>query len=76
MKNITRHTGTLKIIRRLNSSYNGNPRYLLSIDGFNCRTQVDSMHGYAITNYDNCEVTATIGTHYKNATLNTLNKKG
>lgn len=72
MKNITQHTGTLKIIKRLDSSYYGNPRYLLSIDGFTCRTAIDSMLGYSVTNYDGKEVTATIGTHYNNATLDTL----
>ena len=74
MKNITRHTGTLNIIKRLDNSTFGNPRYLLSIDGFTCRTMVDSMHAYEITNYDGREVSATIGTHYKHATLNTIQK--
>lgn len=72
MKNITQHKGTLHIIKRLNSSYFGNPRYLLSIDGFTCRTAVDSMFGYSVTNWDGKEVIATIGTHYNNATLDTL----
>ena len=72
MRNLTVHTGTLNIIRRLESSSNGNPRYLLSIDGFTCRTMVDAMHGYEVTNYDGREVSATIGTHYRKSTLNTL----
>ena len=73
MKNITRHNGILHIIKRLDNSRNGNPRYLLSVDGFTCRTMVDSTHGYEVTNYEGCEVTATIGTHYRQATLNTVN---
>ena len=69
MHNITSHKGTLNIIKRLASSYNGNPRYLLTVDGFKCRTGVDSSHGYCVTNYNGREVTATIGTHYGQATL-------
>ena len=72
MNNITQHTGTLKVIMRLDNSYYGNPRYLLSIDGFTCRTMVNSSHGYEITNYDGKQVVATIGTHYRAATLNTI----
>lgn len=72
MKNITRHIGRLEIIERLPSSSNGNPRYLISVDGFTCRTQVDSSHGYSITNYAGEIVEATIGTHYGSATLNTI----
>lgn len=72
MKNITQHKGILKIIKRLESSYFGNPRYLLSVDGVTCRTAVDSSLGYSVTNHDGKEVIATIGTHYNNATLDTL----
>lgn len=76
MKNISAHKGTLNVIRRLDNSRNGNPRYLVSIDGFTCRTMVDSMIAYAITNYDRKEVSATIGTHYRQATLNTIKPIG
>jgi hypothetical protein len=72
MKNITGHTGLLEIIERLPSSANGNPRYLLRVDGWTCRTAVDSSLGYSVTNYDGKRVAATIGTHYGNATLDTL----
>lgn len=72
MKNITRHTGTLEVITRLPSSANGNPRYLLRVDGFTCRTAVDSSLGYKVTNFDGKRVTATIGTHYGKATLNSV----
>lgn len=72
MKNITSHTGILKIISRLDSSYYGNPRFLISIDGFKCKTSVDSMYGYSIQNYEGKQVKATIGTHYNSATLNSL----
>ena len=74
MKNINRHEGTVHILKRLDNSSNGNPQYLLSIDGVTCRTQVDSMHGYEVPNYDNRSVVATIGTHYQHATLNTIAK--
>ena len=69
MHNITSHRGQLNIIKRLASSSNGNPRYLLTVDGFRCRTGVDSMHGYEVSNYDGRQVMATIGTHYGQATL-------
>jgi hypothetical protein len=72
MRNVTRHTGKLEIIKRLPSSFNGNPRYLLRIDGFTCKTSVDSMQAYCVTNYDNKQVIATIGTHYGTATLDSL----
>lgn len=74
MKNVTRHTGTLEIVSRLPSSANGNPRYLLRVDGFTCRTAVDSSHAYEVTNFDGKRVEATIGTHFGVATLDTLRK--
>jgi hypothetical protein len=74
MKNITRHTGKLEIIERLPSSYYGNPRYLLRVDGFTCCTAVDSSLGYSVTNYDGQQVTATIGTHYGRATLDNIGR--
>lgn len=72
MKNITTHTGKLEVIERLNNSVNGNPRYLLRIDGFTCRTAPDSDYGYGVTNFDGQQVVATIGTYYGTATLNSL----
>jgi hypothetical protein len=72
MKNITRHQGKLEIVERLPSSINGNPRYLLRVDGWTCRTPVDSGLGYCITNYNGKDVEATIGSHYGVATLATV----
>jgi hypothetical protein len=72
MKNTTRHQGKLEIIQRLKGSINGNPRYLIRIDGFTCKTPVDSMYGYSVPNFDGKEVIATIGTHYGTATLDSL----
>jgi hypothetical protein len=72
MKNVTRHQGKLEIIKRLASSINGNPRYLISIDGFTCKTPVDSGYGYSVTNYNGKEVIAYIGTHYNVSTLDSL----
>lgn len=71
MKNLTQHKGLLEILTRMDSSANGNPRFLIRIDGFKCVTGVDSMLGYSIQNYEGREVIATIGTHYGRATLNT-----
>jgi hypothetical protein len=76
MRNITRHTGTLDIINRLPSSANGNPRFLLKVDGWTCRTSVDCQLGYSVQNYDGKQVEATIGTHYGKPTLMALQTKG
>ena len=72
MKNVSRHQGKLEVLKRLPSSLNGNPRYLIRIDGFTCKTAVDSMHGYSVTNFNGKEVIATIGTHYGTQTLDSL----
>ena len=69
MKNITRHTGIVSDLKRLPSSYMGNPRYSFMIDGHTVTTAVDSMHGYGITNYENKQVIVTAGTHYNKLTL-------
>lgn len=70
MKNVTKHTGTLHIIERDNNSgNNGNPRYVVTLDGYTCRTAIDSSLGYSITNYDGKEVSALIGTHYGTVTI-------
>ena len=74
MKNLSQHIGILEIIRREPSSINGNPRYLLRIDGFTCYTAPDAMLGYAITNYDGKTVQATIGTYYGKPTLYQITK--
>ena len=69
MKNTTEHTGKLEIIQRLPSSVNGNPRYLVRVDGLTCRTSPDAMLAYGITNDDNTIVTASIGMHYGHTTI-------
>lgn len=74
MKNLTKHTGLFEIIERLPSSKNGNPRYLVRVDGFTCRTPVDSQIGYSAQNFDGQIVSATIGTHYGVATLASIKK--
>lgn len=72
MKNITCHRGLLEIQKRLPSSTNGNPRYLVRIDGFTCRTKPDSAHAYDVQNFDGQQVRAEIGTHFGRATVNNL----
>ena len=69
MKNITRHVGTLRQLKRLPSSVFGNPRYQGYVAGFHFRTRVDSAFAYTITNYLNERVIVEIGTHYGYATL-------
>ena len=72
MKNITQHQGKLEIVERLNNSRNGNPRFIVRIDGVKCYTPVDSLYGYIVSNFKDKEVIATIGTHYGNPTLHSL----
>jgi len=72
MKNITRHTGTVERLKRMESSANGNPRFSFTIDGYDVATGIDAMHGYAIQNFEGKECVATIGTHYGRLTLNSI----
>jgi hypothetical protein len=72
MKNITAAIGVLNIIKRLTSSRNGNPRYLLTVDGWTCATQPDSGYAYMIDSLDGKFVNATIGSHYGVLTLNSI----
>lgn len=64
MKNRRVISGVLNIIKRLPSSLNGNPRYLVMIGEHRCRTKANSSCGYVITNYRGEHVTATVGDHY------------
>jgi hypothetical protein len=77
MKNITRHTGTLRLIERMKNSSNGNPQFMLWIDqgngtGWKFRTPANSMMAYGIDGYLDKKVTVTIGTHYGCATLDSV----
>ena len=72
MKNCRRHTGTLEIIKRMDNSINGNPRYMLKVDGWTCYTAPDSMYGYSVTNHDGKQVEAIIGTYYGKPTIDQL----
>ena len=72
MKNITRHTGTLQLVERLNNSRNGNPRYKLLCDGYVFVTAPDSAHGYGVPNFFDKEVEITIGTYYGKRTMDTI----
>ena len=72
MKNQTVHLGRFEVVRRLPSSSNGNPRYLLRVDGWTCRTAPDSGLAYNIGKYDRRQVEAIIGTYYGKATLQSV----
>ncbi len=69
MKNISIHTGILNVIKREQTSVNGNPRYCIFIDGVTCYTAPDSTLGYSITNYDGKNVSCEIGTYYGKPTI-------
>jgi len=80
MKNITEHTGTIDTIERMESSRNGNPRYMVTVREDNggyiqaCTTQ-DSSLGYTIKNYKDGErVRVAIGTHYGKQQIDAIRK--
>lgn len=65
-------TGTLRIVRRLPSSFNGNPRYLVDINGEDYRTAPDAMLAYGIERFDQKRVTAEVRTLRGKLTLITV----
>jgi hypothetical protein len=76
MKNITSHTGTLTLVKRMKNSLNGNPQFLLECDGYRFRTEANSMCAYSISNYFDQVVNITIGTHRGCLTLDTIKLEG
>ena len=72
MKNLESITGKLTIIERLNNSTNGNPKYKVLIDNTLLVTISDSMLGYGISNYENKNVTATIGYYYNKLSIHSI----
>ena len=74
MNTIQNYTATLKILTRLPSSTNGNPRYLIDLDGHKVRTGVDSMIAYCITNHDGKECKVSVGMHYGYPTLTNIER--
>lgn len=75
MKNITSHTGTLKVVERLNNSVNGNPRFRCYVNGVSFTTKPDSAYAYDIQNLEGKQVTVTVGTHYGTCQLNSIEEK-
>ena len=69
MKNEKKITGILTIVKWDKLSYYGNPRAVVSINDKQYKTQVNAMLGYAISNYDNQVVRATVGTHYNTPSI-------
>jgi hypothetical protein len=72
VKNRTRHTGQLEIIQRLPQSLNGNARFLCMIDGYICRTAVDSCYADAVKNLAGKKCVAILGTHYGQLTIDSI----
>lgn len=58
-------TGRLEQIERLNNSRDGNPRYAVTVGGYEYRTGVDYSVGYEVSNHKvGAMVTLTLtGTH-------------
>ncbi len=72
MKNIEIHSGAIKDIKRVDTSYYGNPRYSFMINDLKVYTPIDSLLGYSIHNYLNKKVVARIGDHYNRVTLKSI----
>lgn len=76
MKNVKTYEATLSHLTRLNSSVNGNPRFEARFDtkhgAIYAVTQVDSMLGYSIQNFERKPVTVSIGLHYGKHTIDSL----
>lgn len=65
MKNEKTIIGVISNIERLNSSYNGNPRFSCDIDAVKHKTMVDCSTGYAIQNFKSGDIVqVTTGSHY------------
>ncbi len=68
------HTGYFRIVKRLPSSRDGNPRYLCEVnrddgEAVYFRTAPDSSLGYSVPNYNAKRVTVSLVTFYGHATL-------
>lgn len=74
MKNITRHTGKLIVVKQIKCSSYGNPNFECIVDNVKFKTQNDSAYNYDIKNLEGKNVEVTVGTHYGKATLNTIEK--
>jgi hypothetical protein len=86
MKNTREITGVLKMVRRLPSSTNGNPRYFVSIrcnkpyngeDRYftcNAKTKVDSSFAYEVDNLFGKEVVAVVGEHFGSTHIESARK--
>ena len=78
MKNITRHYGILKLVKRMDNSVNGNPRFELEIKTTPyaviefCRTRNDDMINYMLEGWLGQPVEVEIGNHYGKPTCNWL----
>jgi hypothetical protein len=74
MKNITQHTGKLEIIQREPNSLNGNPRFLIRLNGWTCKTIPNSSLAYTIESLDGKTVKADLGTYYGSCHVENVRK--
>lgn len=73
MQSVQTYTGELLALIRQESSRNGNPRYLVHIEGVPMAyTQPDSMLAYELPNYVGKRVTVRIGWHYNRLQIDSL----
>jgi hypothetical protein len=57
--------GKLKMIKFIENSRDGNPKYLITIGEYVLETTANSSLGYTISNFDGMEVEAEIKIHRK-----------
>tara|TARA_R100000482_G_C5037793_1_gene106948 strand:- start:257 stop:502 length:246 start_codon:yes stop_codon:yes gene_type:complete len=80
MRDIRKYKGRLHTVKRLKSSFNGNPRFLVCITTYDkpnvriARTFPDSMEGYAISNFEGKLVDCEIGIHRNNLHIQNIRK--
>jgi hypothetical protein len=63
------YTGKLESLKRLPTSRNGNPRYMVCIDGVFARTSPDSSLAYKLPNYVGKTVQIDVDLYYGKPTL-------
>ncbi len=70
----TQITGTINNLKRLPSSFCGNPRYSCEIGVTRCQTAPDAMVGYDMENSEGREVVAEVRWYYGKLTIESIKR--
>ncbi len=68
----TQITGTINNLKRLPSSFYGNPRFSCDIGVTRCQTAPDAMVGYDMENHEGREVVASVRWYYGKLTIENI----